>query len=108
LPACQLGLSSLVVTSLDLILDRLRNHEADLRKLGALRLGIFGSFARGEQRQGSDLDVLVELAQRTLDRFMGIRPYLEDLLGLPIDLVQADRILPELRERVLSELIDAA
>jgi predicted nucleotidyltransferase len=52
--------------------------------------------------------VLVELAQRTLDRFMGIRPYLEDLLGLPIDLVQADRILPELRERVLSELIDAA
>jgi len=94
--------------SLDGILIQLREHEAQLRARGAVRLGIFGSYSRGEQHEGSDLDVLVELDQRTFDRYMDLRLYLEDLLGLPIDLVQADRIRPELREQIQGELIDAA
>ena len=94
--------------SLDGILIQLREHEAQLRARGAVRLGIFGSYSRGEQHEGSDLDVLVELDERTFDRYMDLRLYLEDLLGLPIDLVQADRIRPELREQIQGELIDAA
>lgn len=94
--------------SLDGILGRLRDHEAQLRARGVVRLGIFGSYSRGEQREGSDLDVLVELDERTFDRYMDLRFYLEDLLGLPVDLVQADRIRPELREQIQNELIDAA
>ena len=96
------------MASLGDILDLIRQHERELRDLGAVRLGIFGSFARGEAHQGSDLDVLVDLDQRTFDRYMGLKLYLEDLLGLPIDLVQSERIRPELRERILGELIDAA
>ena len=94
--------------SLDGILIQIREHEAQLRARGAVRLGIFGSYSRGEQHEGSDLDVLVELDERTFDRYMDLRLYLEDLLGLPIDLVQADRIRPELREQIQGELIDAA
>ena len=94
--------------SLDGILSKLRDHEDQLRARGAVRLGIFGSYSRGEQHEGSDLDVLVELDERTFDRYMDLRFYLEDLLGLTIDLVQADRIRPELREQIQGELIDAA
>jgi predicted nucleotidyltransferase len=94
--------------TLEGILSQLREHEAQLRARGAVRLGIFGSYSRGEQREGSDLDVLVELDERTFDRYMDLRIYLEDLLGMPIDLVQADRIRPELREQIQGELIDAA
>jgi predicted nucleotidyltransferase len=96
------------MTSTESILEQLRLHRSDLRELGARRLGIFGSFARGEQRPDSDLDVLVVLDRRTFDRYMGVKLYLEDLLGLPVDLVQADRVRPELRARILGELVDAA
>ena len=94
--------------SLDGILSQLRAHEDQLRARGAVRIGIFGSYSRGEQHEGSDLDVLVELDERTLAHYMDLRFSLEDLLGLTIDLVQADRIRPELREQIQGELIDAA
>ena len=102
--ACWAMLASM--TALDGILSQLRDHEDQLRARGAVRIGIFGSYSRGEQHEGSDLDVLVELDERTFDRYMDLRFYLEDLLGVPIDLVQTDRIRPELREQIQDELID--
>ena len=96
------------MASLDRILSRLRENEAQLRALGAVQLGIFGSYSRGEAREDSDLDVLVELDERTFDRYMDLRFYLEDLLGMTVDLVPADRVRPELRDQIQSELIDAA
>jgi hypothetical protein len=92
----------------DEILAKLQGNRLELRALGAMRLGIFGSIARGEERPDSDLDVLVELDQRTFDRYMDLKLYLQDLLGRSIDLVLADRIRPELKDQILSELIDAA
>lgn len=92
----------------DDILTLLREHRDELERLGARRIGIFGSFARGEGRPGSDVDLLVDLDQRTFDRYMDLKFYLEDLLGRPVDLVLADRIKPTLRERILSSVIDAA
>jgi predicted nucleotidyltransferase len=90
------------------ILSALREHRAELRSLGALRLGIFGSIARKDQRPDSDLDVLVELDQHTFDRYMDLKLYLEDLVGRRVDLVPADSIKPRMRAHILSELIDAA
>ena len=86
----------------------LREHRDDIRALGAKRIGVFGSVARGEERADSDVDALVELDERTFDRYMDLKLYLEDLLGRRVDLVLADRIKPRLRERILSEVIDAA
>lgn len=91
-----------------LILRTLRAHRSELRDLGALRLSIFGSVARGDDRPGSDVDVLVELDERTFDRYMDLKLYLEHLLGRRVDLVLADRIRPELLGRILAELIHAA
>ena len=90
------------------ILTLLRAHRAELERLGARRVGLFGSFARGEGRPGSDVDLLVDLDRRTFDRYMDLKFYLEDLLGRSVDLVLADRIKPTLRERILSSVIDAA
>jgi|SRR6186997_3198162 predicted nucleotidyltransferase len=90
------------------ILSLLNAHRDEIRALGATRLGLFGSFARGEARPDSDVDLLVELDRRTFDRYMDLKIFLEDLFGRKVDLVLADRIKPRLREQILAEVIDAA
>jgi predicted nucleotidyltransferase len=93
------------------VLDVLRAHRVEIRGLGAVRLGLFGSFARGDEHPGSDVDLLVELDRRTFDRYMDLKLYLEDLLARRVDLVLADKLKPRLRERILSEVsevLDAA
>ncbi len=90
------------------ILRLLAEHRAELMRLGARRLGLFGSFARGGARADSDVDLLVDLDRHSFDRYMDLKLYLEDLLGRRIDLVLSDRLKPALRERILSDVIDAA
>ncbi|MEM1449392.1 MAG: nucleotidyltransferase family protein [Planctomycetota bacterium] len=90
------------------ILDRLAEHADELRNLGAESLALFGSFARDEGRDDSDVDLLVELDRRTFDRYMDLRIRLEDILERRVDLVQRDRIKPRIREQILSEAIRAA
>lgn len=92
----------------DEILRRLSERRAELRRLGARRLGLFGSFAREEAGSESDVDLLVDLDHHGFDRYMDLKLYLEDLLGRRVDLVLRDRIKPTLRERILRDLIDAA
>ena len=96
------------MTMRDEILRRLRDHRSDLAGLGVRRLGVFGSVARGEDKPESDVDLLVELDEHTLDRYMDLKLYLEDLLERSVDLVLSDRLKPRLRERILSEVVDAA
>jgi predicted nucleotidyltransferase len=90
------------------VLRILHEHRAELSALGARRLALFGSFARGEARPDSDVDLLVELDERTFDRYMDLKLHLEDLLGRRVDLVLFDRIKPALREAILASAIDAA
>jgi len=92
----------------DAILRTLSANRAALARLGARRLGLFGSFARDEARADSDVDLLVELDRHTFDRYKDLKLYLEDLLGRRIDLVISDRVKPSLRERILGSVIDAA
>lgn len=92
----------------DDILRILSAKKDELARLGARRLGLFGSFARDEARPDSDVDLLVDLDLHSFDRYMDLKLYLEDLLGRRIDLVLSDRIKPALRERILGSVIDAA
>lgn len=71
---------------------------------GATRVRVFGSWARGEQKAGSDLDLLVELdPKRSLLDLVAIKQDLEDLLSCPVDVVTERSLSPYLRERVLAE-----
>lgn len=69
-------------------------------------LGIFGSYARGEQTQDSDVDVLIDYEQApTLFELVNLRDLLRDLTGIPVDVVTKNGLQPRIRDRVLSEVI---
>jgi len=77
-------------------------HAAELRSLGARRIGVFGSFARGEETPDSDVDVYLEFQEgrRTYDNFFAVYELLENLFGRPIDLV-TDGALSERKARFI-------
>lgn len=88
------------------ILRRVRRQQGRLRGLGVERLGLFGSFTRGEQRPESDVDVLVEFAQgqKSYDQFLGVALLLEEILGRPVELVTPEALSPYLGPRILAEV----
>lgn len=71
------------------------------------RIGIFGSFARGENKKGSDLDILIKFKDRiSLLKLVQIEQELSDKLGMPIDLVTENSLKnPNLRESIEQDLI---
>jgi predicted nucleotidyltransferase len=82
----------------------LAEHRQDLSRFGVKSLALFGSVVRDEARPGSDVDVLVEFdGVATFDRYMGLRFFLEDLLGAPVDLVTRKALKPRLRPYVEQE-----
>lgn len=78
-------------------------------QFGVSRLALFGSTARGEARENSDVDVLVSfVGGATLRRYMGLSRYLESLLRHPVDLVTDKGLREELRPYVEKDLVDVA
>ena len=69
-------------------------------------IGVFGSYVRGEQKKRSDIDILVEYA-RTPDffKFLELEEYLEDILGVKVDLVTKDALKPYIGKRILEEVV---
>ncbi len=81
------------------ILDLAKRH-------GASNVRVFGSLARGEGREGSDLDLLVTLGhERSLLDLIGLKQDLEDLVHRPVDVVTEQSLSPYLRQQVLSEAV---
>ncbi|NUQ23518.1 MAG: nucleotidyltransferase family protein [Saprospiraceae bacterium] len=78
----------------------------DVVELGE-RIGIFGSFARGENNADSDLDILIQLKERiSLLKLVQIEQELSDKLGIPIDLVTENSLKnPRLKRAVERDLI---
>ena len=72
-------------------LQLLARHKAELvRRFGVTDLALFGSTARDEAQDGSDIDVMVSFEGRaTAKRYFGVQFYLEDSLGCPVDLAKA-------------------
>jgi len=91
----------------EVILADLAGQAQALQRLGVTSLGLFGSYARNEQTATSDVDLLVTFDHLTFRAFMDAKLLLEATLGLPVDLVLADDLRPQLRDRVLSEVIYA-
>jgi predicted nucleotidyltransferase len=89
------------------LLALLRAHLPELRQRYAVReLWVFGSYVRGEQRQRSDLDILVDFTEiPTLLEFLALQNRLSDLLGLKVDLVMKDALKPHIGQRILSEVV---
>ena len=90
------------------ILATIDAHADELRRLGATSLALFGSMARGEGSDSSDIDLLVELRPKTFDAYMDVKFFLERILGLKIDLVLAGAVKPRLRSVILAEAVHAS
>ena len=88
----------------------LRRHEADLRARGIVHAALFGSVARGEAGPKSDLDVLIELDPNlSLDIFAyaGLKRYVAELFGGPVDVVNKAALKPYLRQPVSADAVYA-
>lgn len=88
----------------------LKRHRERLVQMGVVHAGVFGSFARGEARKRSDVDVFVVLDEArhlSVYDFVGIQHYLRDVLHPRVDLVERDAVKPEIRKRILADAVDA-
>jgi len=99
------------VKALDLsrIIHILEEHKEEIkRKYQVKEIGIFGSYIRGEQREESDLDILVEFeedAKIGLLKFINLENYLSELLGIKIDLVEKSALKPRIGKHILEEVV---
>lgn len=93
--------------SLSKITKTLKNLQDEIKKeFKAEIIGIFGSYARDEQRKESDIDVLVRFYEgATLFDLVGLGNFLEEKLGIKVDVVPYDAVRKEIRERVLKEVV---
>lgn len=89
------------------ILKRLEDHRDAIRGFEVRRLGIFGSYARGEENVASDMDFLVEFERSTFDNYFDLKFFLEDLFSCNVDLVIKDTIKPRIRSTILEETVYA-
>ena len=89
------------------ILAILSSSKDEVRKRFKAEIkGIFGSYARGEQKKESDLDIIVKFYKgATLFDLVGLADYLEEKLKVKVDIVPDDTIREEIKKEVLKETV---
>ena len=93
----------------DEILRRLSENRQQLTQFGVRSLSLFGSVARDDASQDSDVDILVEFTEPVgIFEFIRLKTFLEELLKQSVDLVTPDAIKRQLRDTILEEAIHAA
>ncbi len=100
-----------MVDSKATVMSKLKEHMGELRRFGVKRIGLFGSYARGEQDEESDIDLVVEFEEgrATLDNFLGLVEYLERLLDKRVDLITVEGLrhirIAHVREEIEGSII---
>jgi predicted nucleotidyltransferase len=91
-----------LLMELEDVISRLQRHEADLRRLGVERLYLFGSTARGEARDDSDVDLFFDYQKGKLGLFelMEVKDYAAGLLGRKTDIMTRDSLHKALRSQI--------
>jgi len=88
------------------VIDILRSHEQEIKERFAVkRIGLFGSYVRGEETKESDIDILVEFDDPTFRNFMNLAFFLEDLFGRRVDLLTPEGISHRIRPNVEKEVV---
>ncbi|HIJ56405.1 MAG TPA: nucleotidyltransferase family protein [Deltaproteobacteria bacterium] len=88
----------------DEILKRLQERQDEMRaRFSVQRIGIFGSYLRGNANEKSDIDLIVDLAEPTFDHYMDLKFYLEAIFERPVDLVLSDTIKRRLKPVIQKE-----
>lgn len=82
----------------------LKENEAVLEKYSVKKIGLFGSFVRGEQKDYSDIDFLVEFEEPDFDKFMDLCFYLEELFGRKVELITNGSLSPYIEPYIEKEV----
>jgi hypothetical protein len=97
------------MNSLEKMIELLKMHKSELmERYGIRKIGVFGSYIRGENGGENDLDILVEFredARISLLDFIGIENDLSDLLGVKVDLVEKSALKPRIGKQILQEVV---
>jgi len=93
--------------SLDEIKEIIKKHKKELkREYGVKKIGVFGSFVRGEAKGESDIDILVEFEKPIgFFKFLELEEYLSDLIGEKVDLVSKKALKPHIGRYILEEVV---
>ena len=93
--------------TLEEIKDILKRHKEEvIREYKVKKIGIFGSIVRGEQKKRSDIDILVEYYELPdLLKLIELERRLQRILRKKVDLVEKHGIRPELKDRILKEVV---
>ncbi|MDD2366345.1 MAG: nucleotidyltransferase family protein [Desulfuromonadaceae bacterium] len=88
------------------ILDFLKQHKQEMNdRFGVTKIGLFGSYARGEAREDSDVDVAIELSRYSADSYFGLLHFLEDSIHLRIDLGIESNFKPIIKPYIMREIV---
>ncbi len=92
------------VTTRDQVITKIKANRRALKRYGVKSLALFGSTARDKMRKRSDVDVLVQFDKSTWANYIGLKFYLEDLLGREVDLVTPKAIKPATKPSIEKDL----
>jgi uncharacterized protein len=87
-----------------IIFDELRKNREIFKKYRVKKIGLFGSYARGEQDKNSDIDFLIEFEKPNFDNFMDLSFYLENLFGRKVELITNGNLSPYIQPYVEKEV----
>jgi len=84
----------------------IKDHEQEIKdRYSVSKIGVFGSYARGEEKESSDVDVLVEFEEPTYNNFIELIFFLEELLDRKVDLVTTGGLSPYMKPTVEKEVL---
>lgn len=88
----------------DDVVTKIKANRRALKRYGVKSLALFGSAGRNKLRKGSDIDILVQFDQSTWANYIGLKFYLEDLLGREVDLVTPKALKPATKPSIEKDL----
>ncbi|NJD02194.1 MAG: nucleotidyltransferase family protein [Ruminiclostridium sp.] len=99
----------IIMLGRDVILKELDKNRSTIFEYGIKQIGLFGSFARNEQTENSDIDFLIEFEQgeKCFDNYMNFKFFLENMFQRKVDLVIKENIKPALKNNILGSVIYA-
>jgi predicted nucleotidyltransferase len=85
--------------------EKLREYKPILEHQYCVKkIGVFGSYARNEQKDNSDIDIIVEFHRPVGFQFINLKFFLEEILNKKVDLVTPNALKPQIKEKILSEV----
>ncbi len=84
----------------------LAEHKEEIReKYGVIIMGVFGSYVRSEQKETSDIDILIEIEKPIGLKYFELWDHLEKLLGCEVDFVRMKLLREEIKDGILKEVV---